>query len=117
MHGDIDRILTDFPGPLSFEDVTEFHYRFGCIRLFQDGNERAGRPALFEQALSNQIMPFVLLDEDTGLHYRGLSEYPEEPGYLRDTFRNSQDQHAQRFETLVSPLMTPAEPLNDPSHV
>lgn len=99
----IDDLLsgTAAPGSMSFEDIVDFHYRLERIHPFQDGNGRVGRIVLFQQCLQNGIMPFVVLDSHKEFYYRGLAEYENEPGYLRDTFRSFQDRYYQRFAEFV----------------
>lgn len=103
------------PGKMSFNDIVDFHHRFESIHPFQDGNGRVGRIAMFQQCLQNNIMPFIVLDSQKEFYYRGLSEYEDEPGFLRDTFRAFQDSYYERFAEFV-PVAEPAEPeRNDPS--
>jgi len=87
----MDELLACYPGPMTFEDITDFHYRFESIHPFQDGNGRVGRMVMFEQCLANNIMPFIVLDDEKLFYYRGLSEYEDQPGFLCDTFRHFQD--------------------------
>jgi len=44
------------------------------------------REMMFEQCLANDIMPFIVLDDEKLSYYRGLAEYEDQPGFLRDTF-------------------------------
>jgi hypothetical protein len=43
-------------------------------------------------------MPFVVLDERNAFYYRGLSEYDNEPWFLRETVRSFQDNYFDRFK-------------------
>lgn len=71
--------------------IIEFHYEFEKIHPFQDGNGRVGRLIVLKECLKNGIIPFMI-DEDLKLfYYRGLKEYPNEKGYLRDTCLTAQD--------------------------
>ena len=45
-------------------------------------------------------MPFNVLDSKA-FYYRGLSEYEQEPGFLRETFRSLQDDYYERFAGFV----------------
>lgn len=97
----VDELFTATPERMTFEDVCSFHYRFEAIHPFQDGNGRVGRLAMFEQCLRNDIMPFVVMDEQKEFYYRGLKQYPEEPGFLRSTLRSFQDQYYARYSEFV----------------
>lgn len=97
----IEELLAQTPTSLDFNDITDFHYRFERIHPFQDGNGRVGRILMFQQCLQNGIMPFIVLDSKKLFYYRGLSEYEEQPGFLRDTFRSLQDDYYARFAKFV----------------
>lgn len=97
----IDALLATYPGPMAFDDVCDFHHRFESIHPFQDGNGRVGRIILFEQCLSNEIMPFIVLDDEKLYYYRGLTEYETQPGSLRDTFRHFQDSYLAAFGKFI----------------
>ena len=89
---------------MSFDDITDFHYRFESIHPFQDGNGRVGRILMFQQCLQHGIMPFIVLDDRKAFYYRGLTEYAKEPGFLRDTFRSLQDRYHARFAKFIEVL-------------
>jgi len=101
---EITQLLRSVPETMSFEDIVDFHHRFERIHPFQDGNGRVGRLLMFQQCLRNGIMPFVVLDAQKQFYYRGLSEYDDEPGFLRDTFRSFQDAYYDRFAPFVEVL-------------
>ena len=75
----------------SFDDLLDFHYRFECIHPFQDGNGRIGRLLLFKECLKYNIVPFIIDEELKLFYYRGLKEWKNERGYLRDTCLAAQD--------------------------
>ena len=76
---------------VSFDDLLDFHYRFESIHPFQDGNGRVGRLILFKECLRYGIVPFIIEDDMKMFYYRGLREWKNERGYLRDTCLAAQD--------------------------
>ncbi|MGI8393083.1 Fic family protein [Leucobacter sp. W1038] len=89
------------PGQMTFAEICDFHHAFEAIHPFQDGNGRVGRIVMFQQCLQNGVMPFIVLDAQKEFYYRGLAEYANEPGFLRETFRSFQDAYYERFAELV----------------
>ena len=75
----------------SFDELLQFHYDFERIHPFQDGNGRVGRLILFKECLRNDITPFIIEDDIKMFYYRGLQEWKNEKGYLRDTCLSAQD--------------------------
>lgn len=90
---------------IDFNDILEFHYRFESIHPFQDGNGRIGRVLMFKECLKNNIVPFIIEDDYKGLYYRGLSEYLNEKGYLRDTCLSMQDKYELLIKKFLEDLL------------
>lgn len=75
------------------EDILEFHVRFERLHPFQDGNGRVGRLVMFKECLKYHIVPFIIGDDLKLFYYRGLKEWDNEKGYLRDTCLTAQDRY------------------------
>lgn len=79
----------------TLDEIIDFHKQFESIHPFQDGNGRTGRLIMFKECLANGIVPFIITDELKYFYYRGLQNWPEIPGYLRDTCLTAQDNYAE----------------------
>lgn len=76
---------------VEFDDIVEFHYQFELIHPFQDGNGRVGRLIALKECLRHGIVPFIIEDSKKLFYYRGLSQWENEKGYLRETCCEGQD--------------------------
>ncbi|MBO4319367.1 MAG: Fic family protein [Treponema sp.] len=77
---------------ISFDDILDFHVRFELIHPFQDGNGRVGRLIMFKECLKHNIVPFIITEELKMYYYRGIKNWKDERGYLRDTCLAGQDE-------------------------
>ncbi len=90
---DLDILLNEYHSikKVTIEDIIDFHYRFECIHPFGDGNGRVGRMIMFKECLKNNIMPFIVLDDDKPFYMRGLKNYQDDKMFLIDTIKHEQD--------------------------
>ena len=90
---DIENLLSWYNSieNVTLEDIIEFHYRFEKIHPFGDGNGRVGRMIMFKECLKNNIMPFIVLDNDKPFYLRGLKNYENDKMFLIDTVKHEQD--------------------------
>lgn len=85
---------------ITLDDVLDFHVQFEKIHPFQDGNGRIGRLILFKECLRHNIIPFIITDELKLFYYRGIKEWQNERGYLRDTCLTAQDEYKAFLQKL-----------------
>ena len=76
---------------IQFDDILDFHVRFERIHPFQDGNGRVGRLIMFWQCLQSNSVPFIITDDLRLFYYRGIQNWGNINGYLRDTCLTAQD--------------------------
>ena len=77
----------------TLEDILDFYVKFERIHPFQDGNGRVGRLIMFKECLKYNIVPFIIEDQLKMFYYRGLKEWKNEKGYLKDTCLTAQDRY------------------------
>lgn len=91
--GRIKTLLLDYNSKkeINLDDILDFHVQFESIHPFQDGNGRVGRLIMFKECLKHNIVPFIITDGLKLFYYRGLREWKNERGFLRDTCLTAQD--------------------------
>ena len=82
----------------TLDDILEFHAQFEKIHPFQEGNGRVGRLIMFKECLKYNIVPFIIEDNLKLYYYRGLKEWKNERGFLRDTCLTAQDRYKVYLE-------------------
>ena len=97
---EMDKLLNEYLGKqnISFDDILDFHVKFERIHPFQDGNGRTGRIIMFKECLKYNIVPFIIEDNLKMFYYRGLKEWDNEKGYLRDTCLTAQDRYKKLLD-------------------
>jgi len=90
---EMKKLLTEYnsKSEITFDDILDFHVRFESIHPFQDGNGRIGRLLMFKECLKHNIVPFIITEELKLFYYRGIKEWKNERGFLRDTCLTGQD--------------------------
>lgn len=78
---------------ITLDNILDFHVKFERIHPFQDGNGRVGRLIMFKECLKYNIVPFIIEDDLKMFYYRGLKEWNNEKGYLKDTCLSAQDRY------------------------
>ena len=91
--GEIKALLKEYnsKSKITFDDILDFHVRFESIHPFQDGNGRVGRLIMFKECLKHNIVPFIITEELKMFYYRGIANWKNERGFLRDTCLTAQD--------------------------
>lgn len=100
---DIGNLLLEYKKikNVTIEDIIYFHYKFELIHPFGDGNGRVGRMIMFRECLRNNIMPFIVLDNDKSFYMRGLKNYKNDKLFLIDTIKHEQD----LYEDIVNEML------------
>lgn len=100
---EIDALLNEYNSKtkITLDDIIDFHFKFERIHPFGDGNGRVGRIIMFKECLRNNIMPFIVFDEDKSYYMRGLKEYENDKMFLIDTIRHEQDLYEQVCEKML----------------
>ena len=95
VHKYVKQLLSDYNAleQVEFDDILNFHVRFERIHPFQDGNGRVGRLLLFWQCLQSAHVPFIITEKLRLFYYRGIQNWGNTNGYLRDTCLTAQDEY------------------------
>lgn len=101
---EIDNLLSKYNSiaNITLKDIIDFHYKFEKIHPFADGNGRVGRIIMYKECLRNNIMPFIVLDDDKPYYMRGLKEYENDKMFLIDTIKHEQDLYEKTCEELLN---------------
>lgn len=102
VENDLDNLLSKYHAidKVQFEDIIDFHKNFETIHPLSDGNGRVGRMIMFKECLKNDILPFVVRDENKEFYLRGLREFKYNKQWLIDTCLHEQDTYDNICEQL-----------------
>lgn len=102
----INDLLKDYSSlkEVTLKNIIDFHIRFERIHPLSDGNGRVGRIIIFKECLKNNIVPFIVLDEEKAYYMRGLKEYNRDRKYLIDTILHFQDIYNNLSEKLLDKM-------------
>ena len=95
VHKRMKALVAEYNGlkQATFDDILNFHVQMERIHPFQDGNGRVGRLLMFWQCLQRGIVPFIITEELRLYYYRGIQNWGDINGYLRDTCLTAQDHY------------------------
>ena len=95
VHKRMKELLADYNSlkKVDLDAILDFHVGFERIHPFQDGNGRVGRLLMFWQCLQATIVPFIITEELRLFYYRGLQNWGQTNGFLRDTCLTAQDSY------------------------
>ncbi len=101
---EIEELLKEYNSKtnINLEDIIDFHYKFEKIHPFGNGNGWVGRIIMFKECLKNNIIPFIVLDDDKLYYMRGLKEYENDKMFLIDTIKHEQDLYEKTCEELLN---------------
>lgn len=104
VRNDLEELLIDYEKlqEVTLKDIIDFHVRFERIHPLSDGNGRIGRLIMFKECLKNNIVPFIILDEEKAFYMRGLKEYNKDRKYLKDTILHFQDLFDEMCNRLLN---------------
>lgn len=104
VRNDLEELLKDYEKlqEVTLKDIIDFHVRFERIHPLSDGNGRIGRLIMFKECLKNNIVPFIILDEEKAFYMRGLKEYNKDRKYLKDTILHFQDIYDEMCNRLLN---------------
>lgn len=99
----LNDLLKDYSSlkEVTLKNIIDFYVRFERIHPLSDGNGRVGRIIMFKECLKNNIVPFIVLDEEKAYYMRGLKEYNRDRKYLIDTILHFQDIYNNLSEKLL----------------
>lgn len=102
VHARMKELLEEYNAKenVTVEDIIALHAEFEHIHPFQDGNGRVGRLIALKECLRHNVIPFIIEDSRKNFYYRGLKEWRNEKGWLKDTCLDGQDTFVRLLDML-----------------
>lgn len=90
---------------ISLYDLAKFHVEYETIHPFCDGNGRTGRIILFKECLKNNIVPFIISDDNKQRYYSYLNSarYNNDYDSMVNYFKEEQDNYYNLTYDFVIP--------------
>ena len=74
---------------MSLEDIAEFHILFEKIHPFADGNGRVGRLLMAYQAIQNNIVPPLIINESRDEYLKVINDKNDLYEFLKESINKS----------------------------
>lgn len=88
---DINNLLFRYNKNLSLFDIAQFHIDFELIHPFADGNGRVGRLLMTYQAIKNNLIPPLILNDNRLDYLDALADAKQLKRFLDESIQNSLD--------------------------
>ena len=103
----MDELINDYncKENITLYDLAKFHVEYETIHPFCDGNGRTGRIILFKECLKNNIIPFIISDDNKQRYYDCLNIAQHNGGYgnLAAYFKEEQENYYDLTYGFVIP--------------
>lgn len=103
----MDELINDYNSKenISLYDLAKFHVEYETIHPFCDGNGRTGRIILFKECLKNNIVPFIISDDNKQRYYSYLNSarYNNDYDSMVNYFKEEQDNYYNLTYDFVIP--------------
>ncbi|MGE9516657.1 MAG: Fic family protein [Solitalea-like symbiont of Acarus siro] len=86
---DIENLLYQFNTEMDLQDISKFHIKFERIHPFADGNGRVGRLVMAYQAIRNNYIPPLILNERRKQYLNSFEDSSRMTEYLKECIQES----------------------------
>lgn len=85
---------------ITLKTLAEFHARYEMIHPFQDGNGRTGRMILYRECLVNNIIPFIVQNDNREIYIAALNKASDQNdySYMVSLFEAEQQEYRKACE-------------------